>query len=231
MNLCWLSGCVCVCGGGYQRVHSLSSSCINKRWSSLFHTPEPGDSHVPQLLHARYLIVLFVYLAALFHFLCCLRWENTQQYSHDSALPPSLPPSLRPPTPFSSLTPSLLTQSSLICFPSHQSFLWERNCEVIHRATTMPMGGHVFPAHALNLMNTSSNTIWTPKMEYEPVKSKSRAGRETTTYNSYSQFGKVSVCTLLFLAPVWLFYCAATTYLSNDQTDEVLMQKCFAVSL
>lgn len=80
---CWLSGCESV----NQRVHSVSSSCMNKSWCSVFHTLEPGDSHVPQLLHARCLIVLFVYLAALFHFLCCWRWENTQQYSHDSALP------------------------------------------------------------------------------------------------------------------------------------------------
>lgn len=64
-------------------------SCINKRWSSVFRTPEPGDSHVPQLLYARCLIVLFVYLAAPFHFLCCWRWENTQQLGYDSALPPS----------------------------------------------------------------------------------------------------------------------------------------------
>lgn len=83
------------------------SSCINKRWSSVFHTPEPGDSHVPQLLHARCLIVQFVYLAAPFHFLCCWRWENTQQYSHDSALPPSPFLSSQHPPPFSSLTPSL----------------------------------------------------------------------------------------------------------------------------
>lgn len=91
--------------------NSVYSSCINKRRSSVFHTLEPSDSHVPQLLHARCLIVLFVYLAAPFHFLCCWWWENTQQYSRDSDLPPSpflsSPLSILPLLLFSSLAPSL----------------------------------------------------------------------------------------------------------------------------
>lgn len=144
-SLCWLSGC----GGVSEKqcARSVSSSCINKKRPSVFHTPDPGDSHVPQLLHTRCLIVLFVYLAAPFHFLCCWRWENTQQYSHDSAPLPLLssPLSILPLLPFSSLTSSLdsvlphsLSISSRLC--------WERNYEVIHRATTIPRGSHVFPA-------------------------------------------------------------------------------------
>lgn len=148
VGLCWLSGC----GGVSEKqcVLSVSSSCINKRRSSVFHTPEPGDSHVPQLLHTRCLIVLFVYLAASFHFLCCWRWENRQQYSRDSVLPPSPFPLLSASSPSSPFPPSHLPLTQclvLIRFPSHQSVLWERNCEVIHRATTMPMGSHVFSEH------------------------------------------------------------------------------------
>ncbi len=128
-------------------LRSVSSPSRHKRRSSAFHTPPPGDGHVTQLLHTRCLIVLFVYLAALFHFLCCWRWENTQQYSRNSALSPSLsllssPLSIPPSSSF-----PLTRYSVLIRFSPHQSVLWERICKVIHRATTMPVGSHVFPDH------------------------------------------------------------------------------------
>lgn len=102
-----LTDCKTFRGVKRQRVLSVSSSSINKRQSSVFHLPGPGDSRVPQLLRARCLIVLFVYLAAPFHILCCWWWENIQQYSRDSVLPlPSSCPSVFPSSHFPSLTPS-----------------------------------------------------------------------------------------------------------------------------
>lgn len=104
-------------------VEKVECSCshFNQRYSSVFHLPECGGSHVPQLLRALHLIVSFVYLAALLP-VTLMVGKHTTIKPWYTPYSPSLPP-----LSLSSLPPSL------IGFPSPPSLLWERTCEGIHR--------------------------------------------------------------------------------------------------
>ena len=167
---------------------------MNKRRPSVFHTPGPGDGHVPQLLHARCLIVLFVYLAAPFHFLCCWRWENTQQYSQ--AFPSPFLSSQHPPPPPLFLPHAFLWPSGLLLALHLFKAFFEK--ETVKWFTEAQQCQWAAPPSRI------THSIWlTPvQIQYEgqkwnkDVKSKSRPGRQTLSDITHTHnLAKLQNCT------------------------------------
>ena len=216
--------CVCVCIRTAACLLSVSSSCINKKAGlGASHTPEPGDSRVPQLLHARCLIVLFCIFSCPVPLpLRCWWWENTQQYACDSALsilPPPFPPSR---LPLDSVPRPLLTRS-----PSHQSGslrkkLWSDSLSHNNakRAATffrITLGVWLTPVQIqYDGQKNKNETVF---------KSKSSPGRETPPDITHTHsLAKVSyTCTLLFLVSLFTSICVSSGRVSRWIPQSLLL--------